>query len=152
MNKSIDHITKVGIKFQKRILHFNILVKLNVNKGKQESPPAWTQEAYRPPCSKCSEGGGVPTLDGGGYLPWTGKGYLPWTGKGTYLWQEGRATYLGQGRGTYLWLGGVPTLDRARGTYLGWGGTYLGLSPPTGCGQTDTCENSTFSSYYVRGR
>ena len=32
MNKSIDHITKVGIKFQKRILHFNYLVKLNGNR------------------------------------------------------------------------------------------------------------------------
>ena len=29
----------------------------------QESPPAWTQEAYRPPCSKytlCWSGGGTP--------------------------------------------------------------------------------------------
>ena len=35
---------------------------------KQESPPAWTQEAYRPPRSKCSLcwwGGGTPSSHGG---------------------------------------------------------------------------------------
>ena len=81
-------------------------------------------------------------------------------------------TYLGQGvptlvGGTYLgwgWVGaylgwGVPTLA---GGYLPWlGVTYLGVPPPhlnlarvppPRCGQTDTCENSTLPSCYVRGR
>ena len=31
-------------------------------------------------------------------------------------------------------------------------GMKMGYPPPSGCGQTDTCENSTFPSYYVRGR
>ena len=38
---------------------------------KQESPPAWTQEAYRLPRSKCSLcwGGGTPSSHGGGGYP-----------------------------------------------------------------------------------
>ena len=52
----------------------------------QDSPPAWTQEAYRPLRGKhtlC-----YPRWGGGGYLPWwgvtyPGGGYLPWWG-GTY--------------------------------------------------------------------
>ena len=73
---------------------------------KQESPPAWTQEAYHPQRSK-SLGG-------------------------TYLGQEG--TYLGQG-GTHLsW--GVIVLARGYlswlGEYLPWpGATYLGQGVPT---------------------
>ena len=63
--------------------------------NKRESPPAWTQEAYRPPCSKSLwGGGGVPTL-AGVYLPWPG-GYLPWVG-GT----------LAGGGGYPPWLGGI---------------------------------------------
>ena len=58
--------------------------------SQQESPPAWTQEAYPPPRSKSSNREGVPTLWcphpdlPGGYLPWPGRvptldrGYLPW--------------------------------------------------------------------------
>ena len=80
---------------------------------KQESPPAWTQEAYRPPRGKhtlcCSGGGRGGTYSGGGYLPWLGGtypggGYLPWWGGGTYPRWEG--TYP-------RW--GVPTLG---GGYL----------------------------------
>ena len=64
--------------------------------------------------------GGIPTLDGGNYLAYPlpphadlARGYLPWT-----------------------W-GGVPTLEYPLpppvltwpgDTYLGWGGTYLGVS------------------------
>ena len=88
----------------------------------QESPPAWTQEAYRPPCSKSLAGGR-------GYLPWPGgtylgRGDLPWPG-GTYLgqgdlpWPGG--TYLG--RGCLSWLG-LPTLA-GRGVP-----TMAGLPPP----------------------
>ena len=71
-------------------------------KRKQESPPAWTQEAYRPSRSKrmlcCSSGGG------GGTYPRQG---------GTYL----------LGGGTYLPGGAVPTFW-VGGTYPRWGGTY----------------------------
>ena len=71
----------------------------------------------------------MPTL-AGGYLPCLGggvltlaRGYLPWSGVSTlaggYLpWLGGGGTYLGQG---------VPTL----------------AGVPSGCEQTDACENST---------
>ena len=49
--------------------------------NEQESPSAWAQETYRPPCSKSGGGG------------W----YLPWPG-GTYFGQEG--TYFQGGHGT----------------------------------------------------
>ena len=65
------------------------------------------QEAYRPPCSKCSEAGGVPTLVGG-YLPWM---RVPTLVGGTYLGVTPILTWLGV-------------------TYLGWGGTYLGVLHP----------------------
>ena len=101
--------------------------KKNVWKWKQESPPAWTQEAYHLP-SKCLGGrgylawigGGVPILDGGG-VPTLDGGYPSWG-----------IPYpdLAWGWGTYLAQGGVPTLDRGKGTYHGIpsscrGGTYL---------------------------
>ena len=106
--------------------------------AKQESPPAWTQEAYRPPRSKyllcCSDswgylpwlgGGGdtyaewgLPTL-AGGYLPWIG-GYLPWPGRGYLRWMGG--VPLG-------WkLGPIPPISWKVGTLLvGW----YGYPPPT---------------------
>ena len=40
---------------------------------------------------------------------------------------------------------GVPTFDR------GGKGTYLGVPPPPGCEQTDTCENSTHRTTYAGG-
>ena len=57
-----------------------VATKVAKNKTKQESPPAWTQEAYRPQRIKCSicclMGGGVPhpryphpDLPGGGGYP-----------------------------------------------------------------------------------
>ena len=80
-------------------------------------------------------------------VPW-GRYLGTWPGgrclgqRGTYppigTWLGGR--YLGQGVGTL----GYPNQDLA-------GGRYLGI-PPLPCGQTDTCENSTSPSYYVRGR
>ena len=69
--------------------------------SKQESPPAWMQEAYCPPCSKSLGWGyptlarGVPTLAGGGTqlgqgVPTlAGGGYLPWLEGGTYLGWDG---------------------------------------------------------------
>ena len=53
------------------------------NTDKQESPPAWTQEAYRPPCSEysfcCPTRGGVrvPPQGGSGYPPRGGSGSPP---------------------------------------------------------------------------
>ena len=79
----------------------------------QESPPAWTQEAYRPwrikysICCPIPAGGGVPHL-------WTGEG-VP-RGIPTLAYQVLHLlSYPGGGRGT-------PSLDRGRGTpWLGWG-------------------------------
>ena len=47
-----------------KIANFHIMK----NNMKQESPPAWTQEAYRRPCSKCSLcwWGGTPSSHGRG--------------------------------------------------------------------------------------
>ena len=106
----------------------------------QDSPPVWTQETYRPPCSKFFGGGflpwpggtylgwGIPTLARGTYLSW---GYLPWVG-GYLPWPVGYLPWLG---GTYLGWGaptlarGVPTLA---GRHLPWPGvTYLGWRVPT---------------------
>ena len=106
------------------------------------------QEAYGPPRSKSLGGGGSTYLDRG-YLPWP-RGYIPWLG-GTYLGWGGYLPWLG---GTYHGQG-VPTLAGGGVPTLAWGGgvTYLGqYGIPPRCGQTDTCENSTFPSYYVRGR
>ena len=65
--------------------------------SKQESPPACTQEAYRPPRAALSPpglGGRVTTL---------AREYLPWM-RGLPALAKGGGTDLGQG-----------------GTYLGWG-------------------------------
>ena len=73
---------------------------------KQESPPTWTQEAYRPQRNKYSVccpilGRGVPNL-AGGYLPWgtpsswPGWGYLSWWGIPTL----GYPPPSGSGQGT----------------------------------------------------
>ena len=100
-------------------------------KNKQESPPAWTQEAYRPQRIKYSIC--CPILEGG-YLPLPGGIYLgvpppppvlAWPGGGTYLGQEG-GTYLGVPP-ILTWLGGeVPTL----GYPLPPSGPGQGTSPP----------------------
>ena len=97
---------------------------------KQESPPAWTQEAYRPLRGKhmlC-----YPRWEGG-YLPWWGGGVPTLVGGGTYPGGGGVPT-LGWG-GTYPRLG-VPTLDWGVPTLVGWylpwwGGTYPGGGVPT---------------------
>ena len=75
-------------------------------------------------------GGGVRYLGWGGLVPWG-------TPSPIRTWPGGR--YLG-----------VPPSPPIR-TWPGGVGT-LGYPFPPGCGQTDTCENSTLPSYYVRGR
>ena len=100
------------------------------NKFQQESPPAWTQEAYRPPRSKytvcCSDGGGgYPLL--GGLVPLPG-GYLL-RGVGTPQ-LDGVPPHQDLGRG-YLPPGpgkGVIPLPSA-----GWGTppvSWMGNPPP----------------------
>ena len=183
------------------------------NKWEQESPPAWTQEAYRPPCSEYSfccptwvtPPGGVPCqvppLGGGGG---TQSGTPPGgTRSGT---PPGLGTPLGGYPVRYPPRGGTRSGTPLTGYPPGGypvryppdrvpprGGTQSGTPPPNWvpppggypvrypggylvryppcypmafwemlqsimgygyppCGQTNTCENSTFPSYYVRGR
>ena len=192
----------------------------------QESPPAWTQEAYRPPCSEYSFCCPTWVPPPGGYLdlgtPWGGLGTPPGgvprpgyppggevpdpgTPPGGYPDLGGGVPDPGTPPGGYPDLGtppggtwpgnppggvprrgyppggvqltppgGVPDPGTPRGGtwpgYPPWGyltrvpppGGYLTRVPPGGvpdrnppsppCGQTNTCENSTFPSYYVRGR
>ena len=68
------------------------------HKWKQESPPAWTQEAHRPPCSKCS-------------LCWWGRGYpiQSWTGGYHILLMGGYPIQSWIGGG--YWVPPVPGLD-----------------------------------------
>ena len=62
----------------------NVTAKWSLSK--QDSPPAWTQEAYRPLCGKHTlcypRWGGVPTLVGGG--TYSGGGVPTLVGGGTY--------------------------------------------------------------------
>ena len=81
-----------------------------------------------------------------GYLPWSIMGwYLPWgTPPPSWPWAQG-----------YLLDGMVPTLGYPQKGHPDLVGGYPpchGVWGPPGCGQTDTCENSTFPSYYVSGR
>ena len=114
--------------------------------------PLRTKTGVSPPPILIWPGGGVPTLDAGriptlGYPPsWPG-----W-GDGVSTLDRGWGTYLGWGRGTYLGVPPILTWLGGGGIYLGQEGIYLGVPPPPGCAQTGTCENSTFPSYYVRGR
>ena len=76
---------------------------------KQESPPAWTQEAYRPPCSKCSLCCSV-SWWGGGYIRGTG-GYL------IQSWMGGTPSWTWDGVPHISWMG-YPHLDLEWGTPL----------------------------------
>ena len=129
----------------------------------------WTQEAYRPPCSR-SLG------EGGSYLGQGAGGTYLSQGGGTYLrWYAPILTWLGRVPtlvgGTYLgvpplsWPGwGVPTLgyppDLARDTYLGvppsWPGLrgYLpwGTPPPPRQGWTDGHLSKQYLSIVLRAR
>ena len=103
--------------------------KETANMGQQESPPAWTQEAYRPPRSK--------------YTPccfsW---GYPPTSWPGTCIWGVPPILLTGDGVPPPSWPG--------KGYPLFWPG--MGVSPiltckgdtPCRCGRTDACENITF--------
>ena len=94
---------------------------------KQENPPEWIQEAFRPLRSKYSL-----------CCPVLGVSH-PWPG-GTPEW----GTPPGKGPGTSR----CSTPWKGRGS----SGSIMGWRWDTPCEQTDTCENSTFPSYYARGR
>ena len=112
---------------------------------KQESPPAWTQEAYRPPCSEYSFccPTRVPPPGGGGTWPGHPPRGVPDPGT-----PPGGSTWAGYPPGGYLTrvppLGGVPdpgppgggTWARyPPGGYLTWvppPGGYLTRVPPPG--------------------
>ena len=154
----------------------------------QESPPAWTQEAYRPPCSEYSfccptwvppPAGYPPHPDlAGGYPVRYPPGGVPSqvppggvTQSGTPPGVPGQVPQVPgqvptpQGvvpsqvpPGGVVVPGQVPPRPGCP-PILTWLGGYLtGYLPPgqgtplPPCGQTNTCENSTFPSYYVRGR
>ena len=64
----------------------------------------------------------------------------------------GGSRYPPGGPGTPRGGPGTPGGGGGSGSPPG-GDTQLDLiPPPPPCGQTNTCENSTFPSYYVRGR
>ena len=94
---------------------------------KQESPPAWTQEAHRPPRSKytlCCSGRGVPLPE---RVPPPGKIGTP---PPIQTWEE----VPPHPEGRYP----PPHPDPGPPRHLD------GVPPPHRCEQTDTCENSTF--------
>ena len=99
--------------------------------NKQERPPAWTQEAYRPPYIKYSIccpilGGGTPSLTGVPHL-WLGRGYLiphPWPGYSPIL------TWLGY---PHLDLAKVPLVR----TWDQWKYYGMEMGYPPGCELTN---------------
>ena len=105
------------------MLHTEIIIT-------QESPPAWTQEAYRPPRSKytlcCSSWGYLhlnqgPILEWGTPKSWPGMGYLPSWPEMRYpqSWPEmGVPTCPDLGWGTPFWpeMGYSPMLTWDGGT------------------------------------
>ena len=92
------------------------MVKL---KRKQERPPVWTQEAYRPPRSKYSLC--CPILGGGVPHSWLGRYPIP--GKGvSHLW-PGWYPNLGYPFPILIWLGGTPYSGTPCPDLVGRGGT-----------------------------
>ena len=118
----------------------------NGNNWQQESPPAWTQEAYRPPCSKyslCCPNWVPPPRPG--YPPQPG--YPP--GQGTPLPRPGYPPPAGPGREPppRLDLAGYP--PRLPHGILGNVAKHYGIwvPPPVDRqmdGRTDACQNITF--------
>ena len=111
---------------------------------KQESPLAWTQEAYRPTLSKCSLCCSVSWWGWGGYpIPGPGWGVLhprwgvppPWPGMGY------PSSRPGVGYPPISWKGKCPTwtLDGILPPSAGWG------TPPASVDRhTDSWQNITF--------
>ena len=121
LSTSVNSVLKVSmVQTLEKFSLNHINYTLNLIK-EQESPPAWTQEAYRPRRIKHS----ICCPIRGGYLPWPG-GYLPWLG-GTYS-GSGVATLVG---GTYPGRGRVPILA---GGYTHHGHPH---PPPPRCGQNE---------------
>ena len=138
----------------------------DVFKLQQESPLAWTQEAYRPPCNEysfcCPKW--VPPLSWpgqGGTLP--GREYPTWVPPTVYPWQDTPpppppAGYPPQGTPppgyppSWTWQG-TPPRCLPHGI-LGNVAKHYGIwVPPPRCGLTNKWNYyCTFPSYYVRGR
>ena len=131
---------------------------------KQESPPVWMQEAYRPPCSKYSlccpnwvppqpgyppAGYPLARVPPGQGTPWQGTplaGYPPRQGT-----PPARVPPHPPG---WTWQGTPPAAPWHSGKCCKalWD---MGTPPWTDRlmdGRTDACQNITFPSYYVRGR
>ena len=168
-------------------------------KVKQESPPAWTQAAYRPRRIKYYSRWGTPPLSGypPGQVWWGGtpqSGYTPHQGTPQPGPTEGvpEVGYPQMGYPPARSDGGVPKVGYPpsgypqpgpTGGYPRWGSPPIGVPPLAGPGWgthphldlagvpspprtwqgypprygqtdgwTDTCQNITFPSYYVRGR
>ena len=103
---------------QKNKCHFYCVLKQIYT---QESPPAWMQEAYRPPRSKCSLC----------WSPWRGKGGGTYPGWGVPT-LAGGGTYPGQGVPTWGIPALVGSLDQGRYTHLDL--ARVGTPPPTRVG------------------
>ena len=116
--------------------------------SEQDSPPAWTQEAYCPPRSKCTlcstgQDGGYPTLTwlGGGY-PILGLEYP--SPEGTRDQSLGYPPGKDMGPVQVLWdVDGVPPGKDMGPVQVLWDGDGVNPPPPR-CGWTNTCENITF--------
>ena len=96
-------------------------------------------------------GQGVPHLSSEGGYPIPGQGTPPPTFRPG--WGSPHPDLAGSPLGRDLGpVTGVPLPWKGHGTsgsIMGW---RWGTPPSPRCGQTDTCENSTFPSHYVRGR
>ena len=158
-----------------KVIRLWIQLGINHQHIKQESPPAWTQEAYRPPRNKymlcCSCWGGTPggrppclTLGGhppAGGVPWAGTPLprVPWAGAplvgGEPRWVP-PLIWMGYPP-TISWTGYTPPPSAGRGTpppSAGWGTTphhQLDGVPPPGVDR-HTKWKYYLLSYYVRGR
>ena len=148
----------------------------------QERPPAWTQEAYRPPCSKYSlccpnwvppPGQGTPPArvpplarvpPPAGYAPCQGTPpaeYPPWQGTPPAGYPPWQGTPQGTPPGQGTPLAGYPPQagpGRVPPPYwlphgiLGNVAKHYGIRVPP-CGQTDRHVSKHYlPSYYVRGR
>ena len=121
------------------------LLRRHENTEQNKVPPAWTQEAYRPPRSKyslcCSVLGG-----GGRPQSWLGGGGTPSPdltgGYSSPVLVRGPRTGAPTGQD---W--GTPLPER---TWEQWPGQEPGTEVPPACGQTHTCENSTFPIFRMR--
>ena len=154
---------KIGTIFETGNIYKNgIKIK---NKVEQESPPAWTQEAYRPPCSKYSLC--CPVLADPPPAGWPPRWLTPPPSGWPPRWLT-PLPLVADPPGSWTWppplAGPDPPGWLTPPTPSGWPPHPWWLTPPVADppvadpprGQTDwwtdTCQNITFPSYSVRGR